>query len=84
MYTTCDGTDETQTLGTTGVAATSPSSSSNAIQLFVKEEAGDVYRWVSSSDGTINLTLKALCMEVIIKTCLRIAEFGAKNAYYLL
>ena len=25
----------------------------------VKEEAGDVYRWVSSSDGTINPTLKA-------------------------
>ena len=56
-----DGTDETQTLGTTGVVATSPSSSSsssNAIQLSVKEEAGDVYRWVSSSDGTINPTLK--------------------------
>src|SRR5919202_6769861 len=49
---------ETQTLGT-AAAASSSSSSSNAIQLSVKEEAGDVYRWVSSSDGTINPTLKA-------------------------
>jgi plastocyanin len=50
-------TGETQTLGTATAAASS--SSSNAIQLSVKEEAGDVYRWVSSSDGTINPTLKA-------------------------
>jgi plastocyanin len=51
---------ETQTLGTAAAASSSSSSSSsNAIQLSVKEEAGDVYRWVSSSDGTINPTLKA-------------------------
>ena len=49
---------ETQTLGTAAAASSSSSSSSNAIQLSVKEEAGDVYRWVSSSDGTINPTLK--------------------------
>ena len=39
-------------------AVSSSSSPSNAIQLSVKEESEDVYRWVSSSDGTINPTLK--------------------------
>ena len=34
------------------------SSSPNTIQLSVKEESEDAYRWASSSDGTINPTLK--------------------------
>jgi|SRR5919199_5039847 hypothetical protein len=55
-YGTSNG--ETQTLGATGAAATTSSSSSNGIQLSVKEEAGDVYRWVSNSQVTINPTLK--------------------------
>ena len=38
--------------------ASSSTSPSNAIQLSVKEESEDVYRWVSGSDGTINPTLK--------------------------
>jgi plastocyanin len=51
-------TGKTHTLGTTAAAASS-SSSSNTIQLSVKEESGDVYRWISSSSaGTINPTLK--------------------------
>ena len=36
----------------------SSTSPSNAIQLSVKEESEDVYRWVSGSDGTINPTFK--------------------------
>jgi hypothetical protein len=38
--------------------AASSSSPSNTIQLSVKEESEDVYRWTSSSDGTINPVLK--------------------------
>ncbi len=38
--------------------ASSSTSPSSTIQLSVKEESEDVYRWVSSSDGTINPTLK--------------------------
>ena len=51
-------TDKTQTLGTTAAAASSSSSSSSTIQLSTKEESAGVYRWVSSSTGTINPTLK--------------------------
>jgi len=50
-------TDKTQTLGTTAAAASS-SSSSNTIQLSTKEESPGVYRWIGSSGGTINPTLK--------------------------
>src|SRR5919205_3961823 len=39
-------------------ARTAASSSPNTIQLSVKEESEDAYRWASSSDGTINPTLK--------------------------
>ena len=39
-------------------ARTAASSSPNTIQLSVKEESEDVYRWASSSDGAINPTLK--------------------------
>jgi plastocyanin len=38
--------------------AASSSSPSNTIQLSVKEESEDVYRWATSSDGMINPTLK--------------------------
>jgi heme/copper-type cytochrome/quinol oxidase subunit 2 len=44
-------TGKTQTLGST-------SSSSNTIQLSVKEESEGVYRWISSNAGTVNPTLK--------------------------
>jgi hypothetical protein len=50
-------TGKTLTLGA-AVAAASSSSSSNTIQLSVKEESEDVYRWISSSGGTVNPTLK--------------------------
>ena len=50
-------TGKTQTLGTTAAAASS-SSSSNTIQLSTKEESPGVYRWIGSSGGTINPTLK--------------------------
>jgi plastocyanin len=50
-------TDKTQTLGTRAAAASS-SSSSNTIQLSTKEESPGVYRWIGSSGGTINPTLK--------------------------
>jgi Cupredoxin-like domain len=43
---------KTQTLGAAS------SSSSNTIQLSVKEELEGVYRWVSSDTGTINPTLE--------------------------
>jgi plastocyanin len=44
----------------TSAARTATFSPSNAIQLSVKEEESEgLYRWVSSSDGTINPTLKA-------------------------
>src|SRR5919198_5697679 len=46
---------KTDTLGTAlTTSSSSSSSSSNTIQLSVKE----VYRWMSSSSGTINPTLK--------------------------
>jgi plastocyanin len=51
-------TGKTQTLGTTAAAASSSSSSSNTIQLSTKEESSGVYRWIGSSGGTINPTLK--------------------------
>jgi plastocyanin len=51
-------TGKTQTLGTAAAAASSSSSSSSTIQLSTKEESEGVYRWVSSSTGTINPTLK--------------------------
>jgi plastocyanin len=47
-------TGKTLTLGT---AVAASSSSSNTIQLSVKEESEDVYRWISSSGGTVNPTL---------------------------
>jgi hypothetical protein len=45
---------KTQTSGTTTARATS----FNAIQLSVKEESEGLDRWVGSSDGVINPTLK--------------------------
>jgi plastocyanin len=42
---------------TLGAAVAASSSSSNTIQLSVKEESEDVYRWISSSGGTVNPTL---------------------------
>jgi plastocyanin len=48
-------TGKTLTLGTTAATA---SSSSNPIQLSVKEESEGVYRWISSNAGTANPTLK--------------------------
>jgi plastocyanin len=57
---------KTQMSGTTTTAARA--TSSNTIQLSVKEESEDVYRWVSSSDGAINPTLKVSAnSENIIK-----------------
>jgi plastocyanin len=50
------GSSETHTLGT-AAAASASSSSSNTIQLSAKEQSEGVYRWVSSSAGTINPTL---------------------------
>jgi hypothetical protein len=47
---------KSQTSG--AITAASSSSLSNTIQLSVKEESEDVYRWASSSDGMINPTLK--------------------------
>jgi plastocyanin len=51
-----------QTLGTAAAAASSSSSSSpsssNTIQLSVKEVSDGVYRWIGSSSGAINPTLK--------------------------
>ena len=47
-------TGKTLILGSSAVA-----SSSNTIQLSVKEESEGVYRWISGSGGTINPTLKA-------------------------
>jgi hypothetical protein len=47
-------TGKTQTLGSSAAAAPS----SNTIQLSVKEESAGVYRWISSSGGAINPTLK--------------------------
>ena len=52
--------NSTQTSGT-AAAASSPSSSpssSNIIQLSVKEESEGVYRWIGSTSGAINPTLK--------------------------
>jgi plastocyanin len=49
-------TDKTQTLGAS--AASSSSSSSNTIQLSTKEESPGVYRWIGSSSGGLNPTLK--------------------------
>ena len=46
-------TGKTQTLGSSPAT-----SSSNTIQLSVKEESAGVYRWISSSGGAINPTLK--------------------------
>ena len=46
-------TNKTQALGTTA-----SSSSSNTIQLSVKEQSEGVYRWISSNGGTENPTLK--------------------------
>ena len=46
-------TSKTQALGTTA-----SSSSSNTIQLSVKEQSEGVYRWISSNGGTVNPTLK--------------------------
>jgi plastocyanin len=43
---------------TLGAAVAASSSSSNTIQLSVKEESEDIYRWISSSGGTVNPTLK--------------------------
>jgi hypothetical protein len=51
---------KSQTSGARTAASSSSSPSPNAIQLSVKEESEDVYRWTSSSDGTINPTLKVL------------------------
>jgi hypothetical protein len=55
--------DKSPTSHTTAAASSSssPSSSSapNTIQLSAKEQTEGLYRWVSSSDGTINPTLKA-------------------------
>src|SRR5919198_2386287 len=47
-------TGKAQTLGSSAAA----SSSSNTIQLSAKEESAGVYRWISSSNGAINPTLK--------------------------
>jgi hypothetical protein len=46
-------TSKTQALGTTA-----SSSSSNTIQLSVKEQSEGVYRWISSNGRTVNPTLK--------------------------
>ncbi len=46
-----------QTLGTAAAASSSPSSS-NTIQLSVKEVSDGVYRWIGSSGGAINPTLR--------------------------
>ena len=46
-----------QPLGT-AASSSSSSSSSNTIQLSVKEVSNGVYRWIGSSGGTINPTLK--------------------------
>ena len=50
-------TDKTQTLGASA-ASSSSSSSSNTIQLSTKEESPGVYRWIGSSSGGLNPTLK--------------------------
>ena len=47
-----------QTSGITAAAASSPSSSSNTIQLSTKEESPGIYRWIGVNTGTINPTLK--------------------------
>lgn len=55
------GSSSGGTLGTTAAASSSPSppsSSSNTILLSTKEESPGVYRWIGSSSGAINPTLK--------------------------
>src|ERR687887_352579 len=50
-------TSKTQTLGASAASSSSPSSS-NTIQLSVKEVSDGIYRWIGSSSGAINPTLK--------------------------
>jgi len=55
-----DNSSNSGTLGSTASVSSSqsPSSSSNTIQLSTKEVSPGVYRWISSSSGAINPTLK--------------------------
>ena len=55
-----DNSSNSGTLGSTAASSSSqsPSSSSNTIQLSTKEVSSGVYRWISSSNGAINPTLK--------------------------
>ena len=55
-----DNSSNSGTLGSTAAVSSSqsPSSSSNTIQLSTKEVSPGVYRWISSSSGAINPTLK--------------------------
>jgi Cupredoxin-like domain len=55
-----DSSTNSGTLDSTAAASSSqsPSSSSNTIQLSTKEISPGVYRWISSSSGAINPTLK--------------------------
>jgi len=55
-----DNSSNSGALGSTAAVSSSqsPSSSSNTIQLSTKEVSPGVYRWISSSSGAINPTLK--------------------------
>jgi len=55
-----DNSSNSGALGSTAAVSSSqsPSSSSNTIQLSTKEVSPGVYRWISSSGGAINPTLK--------------------------